>query len=139
MQVSPAPGEWSANDVLAHLRACADVWGGYILRMLDEDRPTFDAVSSRTWITQTNYPELDFGPSLRAFASQRAELFDVLEPSPPDGWARTATVTAVGRVLEPTVLSYAERLVIHERSHITQVVRIVATSAGEHRPARTAS
>ncbi len=117
MQISLAPGEWSANDVLAHLRGCADVWGGYILRMLDEDRPTFDAVSSRTWITQTNYPELDFGPSLRAFASQRAELFDVLEPSPLDGWARAATVTAVGRVLEC----------------------IVATPSGEHQPARTAS
>ena len=23
----PEPGEWSARDVLAHLRACADMWG----------------------------------------------------------------------------------------------------------------
>ena len=26
----PEPGEWSARDVLAHLRACADMWGKYI-------------------------------------------------------------------------------------------------------------
>ena len=25
----PEPGEWSARDVLAHLRACADMWGMY--------------------------------------------------------------------------------------------------------------
>jgi len=23
----PHPDSWSANDILAHLRACADVWG----------------------------------------------------------------------------------------------------------------
>ncbi len=27
LHTTPNPGEWSANDVLAHLRACADVWG----------------------------------------------------------------------------------------------------------------
>jgi hypothetical protein len=25
-----SPGEWSVNDVLAHLRSCADMWGKYI-------------------------------------------------------------------------------------------------------------
>jgi DinB superfamily len=31
LQVRPAPGEWSASEVLAHLRACADVWGNNIV------------------------------------------------------------------------------------------------------------
>ena len=30
LQTRPTPDEWSANEVLAHLRACADVWGNYI-------------------------------------------------------------------------------------------------------------
>jgi len=25
LQTPPAPGEWSANEVLAHIRACADI------------------------------------------------------------------------------------------------------------------
>lgn len=25
LQAAPNPGEWSANDVLAHLRSCADM------------------------------------------------------------------------------------------------------------------
>jgi hypothetical protein len=29
----PNPDEWSVNDVLAHRRACADVWGNNILTM----------------------------------------------------------------------------------------------------------
>jgi hypothetical protein len=36
----PNPDEWSVNDVLAHLRACADVGGNNILTMLAEDTPT---------------------------------------------------------------------------------------------------
>ena len=27
LRTSPGPDEWSANDVLAHLRACSDRWG----------------------------------------------------------------------------------------------------------------
>ena len=26
--VAPTPGEWPIVEVLAHLRSCADVWGG---------------------------------------------------------------------------------------------------------------
>jgi hypothetical protein len=63
--------QWSANDVLAHLRSCADVWGGCIAAMLAEDRPTLRAVNPTTWIKRTDYPEQEFGSSLRAFAAQR--------------------------------------------------------------------
>jgi hypothetical protein len=38
---APEPGQWLARDVLAHLRACADMWGKYIGVILSEDRPTF--------------------------------------------------------------------------------------------------
>ncbi len=34
LQTRPTPDEWSANEVLAHLRACADVWGNCILAIL---------------------------------------------------------------------------------------------------------
>ena len=124
-RTAPAPGEWSANDVLAHLRSCADVWGGCIATILAEDRPTLRAIDPRTYMLQTDYPDLDFGPSLRAFAAQRAELLAVLERLPPASWSRAATVTGAGKVLEKTVLSYAERLVRHERPHVRQVERII--------------
>ena len=74
LRTRPSADEWSANDVLAHLRACADVRGGYILTMLAEDRPTLRAMSPRTWMRKTDYPELEFEASFRAFAKQRADL-----------------------------------------------------------------
>jgi hypothetical protein len=127
LQTRPDPDEWSANEVVAHLRACADVWGDCIVTILAEDRPTLRAVNPKTWITSTDYPGLEFGSSLRAFAAQRAELLAVLEPLPPERWSRSATVTGAGEPLERTVLSYAQRLARHERPHVKQIERIVST------------
>ena len=125
-QLHTAPNdEWSANDVLAHLRACADVWGGCIAAILAEERPTLRAVNPRTWIRKTDYRELEFRPSLRAYATQRAELLAVLDPLPPEGWSRVATVTGAGKPLERTVLFYARWLAEHERPHVKQVARLV--------------
>jgi hypothetical protein len=125
LQKRPSPGEWSANDVLAHLRACADVWGNSIMDIIAEDSPTLRAVNPLTWIKRTNYPELEFRPSLRAFAEQRVELLSVLEPLPQEGWSRAATVVGAGKPLKRTVLFYAQWLARHERQHIKQFEHIV--------------
>jgi hypothetical protein len=127
LHTRPTPQEWSANDVLAHLRACADVWGKCIVAMIAEDMPTLRAVNPRTWIKQTDYLELEFRPSLRSFATQRAVLLAVLAPLPPEGWLRAATVTGAGKVLERNVLFYAQWLARHERPHIKQIERLVNT------------
>ena len=60
---SPEPGEWSVRDVLAHLRACADMWGKYIVQILTENKPTIRAVNPTTWIKKTDYREREFQPS----------------------------------------------------------------------------
>ena len=127
LRAIPHRGGWSANEVLAHLRACADVWGGCIEAIIAEDAPTLRAVNPLSWITTTDYPTLQFRPSLRSFAIQRAALLDVLEPLPPEGWSRTARVTGAGKALERNALFYGRWLAGHERSHIKQIERIVET------------
>lgn len=128
LRAAPAPGEWPAVAVLAHLRACADVWGEAIATILAQDHPTFRAINPTTWIDHTDYRELEFQPSLDAFARQRDELLAVLRPLPPDAWARAATVTGAGKPLQRTVLSYSEALAAHERPHIKQIARLLQTS-----------
>src|SRR5256885_13090144 len=71
---------WSVNDILAHLRACADVWGKSMMAMLAEDHPTLRYVSPRSWIRKTDYPELAFHASFQAFTQQRDELLKALKP-----------------------------------------------------------
>jgi hypothetical protein len=123
----PAPDEWSANDVLAHLRSCADVWGTCMAAILAQDTPTLRAVDPRTYIEQTNYLAQKFPPSFRAFAKQRTDLLAALEPLPRKSWQRKAIVTGAGAVLERTVLTYATRLARHERTHLKQFNRIANT------------
>lgn len=134
LRTAPTSDAWSANDVLAHLRACADVWGAGIEAILAEDRPTLRAINPTTWIKQTDYRDLDFEPSLRAFSRQRVDLLAILHPLPPAGWARAATVTGAGKALERTVLTYAQRLARHERQHLKQIERIVTPMPRAQRP-----
>jgi len=124
---SPGPGEWSARDVLAHLRACSDMWGKYIIMILSKDHPTFKAMNPTTWIKQTDYCEQAFHPLLQAFTTQRAELLAVLKPLPAEAWSRAATVTGGGKPRERTVRTYAMWLANHERSHFKQLERIANT------------
>jgi hypothetical protein len=139
LRSAPSEDEWSANDVLAHLRACADVWGGCIATILAEERPTLRAVNPRTWIERTDYRELEFRPSLRAFAAQRAALLTVLESLPPEDWSRAATVTGAGKTLERSVMFYARWLAEHERPHVKQIARLVDTMRTEQRPLQAPS
>jgi hypothetical protein len=130
LRTSPGPDEWSATEVLAHMRACADQWGGSIMAMLAADHPTLRAINPLTWIKQTDYPTLEFQPSFRVFAAQRAELLVTLQALPPAAWSRGATMTGAGKPLERTVLSQAQRLAIHERPHIKQIASIVKALRG---------
>jgi hypothetical protein len=137
LHASPSPGEWSVNDVLAHLRSCSDMWGKYIAMMIAEDRPTYRAMNPTTWIKNTNYPELEFEPSFRAFRKQRAELLALLRPLPKAGWSRSATVTGAGRPRERTLMEYARWLANHERSHVKHIGRIVTSPRTQDRRGTT--
>jgi hypothetical protein len=131
---SPERGEWSVNDVLAHLRSCADARGEFIKAILAEDRPTLRAIDPNTWIKKTDYPDLEFGPSFRSFARQRARLLTFLTSLPDTSWSRTAIVTGGGPARERTVLFYAQWLARHERPHVKQIARIVNTTRVTKRP-----
>ena len=118
-----SPGEWSVNDILAHLRACADVWGDCIRVIATQDRPTIRAINPTTWIEQTDYRKQKFKPSLQAFTAQRANLLKYIGSLAPKDWSRGAIVTGAGSVLTRTVLFYAQWLARHERSHIKLLER----------------
>jgi len=127
LRAAPTPGAWSANDVLAHLRACQDVLGGSMLRIVREDMPKWRAMSPRTWMRRTDYPDWAYAPALAAFERQRAERLATLEPLPASAWDRTAKVTGrQGGTDDKTVIYYGDWLAGHERIHWRQIEQIVA-------------
>jgi hypothetical protein len=128
LHAAPEPGQWSVNEVLAHLRSCSDVWGEAIERIL-EDRPV-SAINPRTWIKSTDYPELEFAPSLLAFTSQRERHYSRLDRLSERDWSRTAAVAGAGKPLERSVHFYGSWWARHERSHWRQLEKTIRTVRG---------
>jgi hypothetical protein len=116
------PDEWSISDVFAHLRACQDVLGGYMLRIIREDRPAWRAMSPRTYMRKTDYPDWEFASALEAFARSRTDLIEVLGPLPHEAWQRTATVKVPpNKIFDYSVEYYGDWLAAHERTHLKQI------------------
>lgn len=133
---APAPGEWSANEVLAHLRASADVWGNVIRELLAGEKPTIRIVSPGAWLRRTNYRELAFAPSFDAFRAQRTDLLALLEPLPSEAWQQHAIVIRSGTPREQSVRSIAQLLAEHEHGHLRQIAEAIgAVLPGPDEPA----
>ena len=120
-QFKPDQDSWSANEILAHLRACADVWGKNIMATITLDHPTLRHISPRGWIRRTDYLQLEFKSSLATFAQQRHELLSVLKGLATGDWSREATTK--GR--EETVFSFASRIAEHESKHCRQIEEVL--------------
>jgi hypothetical protein len=117
----PSAGEWSAAEIVNHLRANAGVWGSTIARMLAEDDPTIRYVSPRGIMKKPEY-QCGFAEALARFSADRKNLLATLKPLPGSGWSRSATFTGVSaKRSRATVLDYAENIASHEALHIVQV------------------
>ena len=122
---------WSVNDQLAHLRACHDVLGGNMLRIVREDHPAWKGMSPRAWQKKAGYVDWAFDPAFEAFRAQRAALLGVLEPLPLEGWERTATVTVPPHsVYEYSTRYYGDWMAGHERAHLKHIARVLDELAG---------
>lgn len=121
----PHPDAWSVSDILAHLRACADVWGKSIVEMIAQDQPKLRYISPRSWIRKTDYLDLEFRESLIAFTNQRLELLRALKGLAIEDWSRSATLTATRKSREETVFGYAWRIAEHENRHCEQIEAVL--------------
>jgi hypothetical protein len=115
----PDPKAWSASDVLAHLRSCAEVRGKWIAAILDRDNPTLRAVSPRSAFRK--YVDRDVAVSLSEFTSERAALVKRLRSLDDADWDRTLTFTGASpRSSVTTLTACAWGLVAHEKVHLQQ-------------------
>ena len=121
--------EWSLTAVLAHLRACDDVLGANMIRIVREDHPAWRGMSPRTWQRRSGYHESTFEPAFEAFATGRSALLEALEPLPADAWERTATVTVPPKKLfEYSTRYYGDWLAAHERAHLRHLARTIRSA-----------
>ena len=117
LRAKPGRDEWSANDILAHLRSCADVWGNQIDKMIAKDNQKLPYAHPRQWIKKTNYRELPFNESFQAYKAQRRKLLKMLKELSFEDWERRATIK--GR--EHTVFTHVRRMARHEDVHCDEI------------------
>lgn len=112
---------WSVNDILAHLRSCADLWTHSIYAMLAATEPVFSDVDERKWAKVTRYAELPFHESFQAYSLQRENLVRVLHALPLESWERSAILFE----RKHTVFMQTRRLAKHEPEHVEQIENLL--------------
>ena len=114
----PAAGEWSALEILNHLRACEEVWMHSVHAMLAHANPSLKEIHPRQWIKTLNpYTSQSFATSLQIFMLRREALLITLEALSPADWAREAMIDRKTH----TVYSHVRRMVLHEQTHCDQI------------------
>lgn len=118
LRAAPLPGEWSAAEILAHLRVVDDIWGPRWYAILVRDDPPLPAFDDRRWGEVAGYAQADFELSLQVFSLRRAELVNTLKRLSPADWRRAGLHEEAG----PIVLYEAlVRRVQHEEEHCQQL------------------
>ena len=113
----PAPGEWSAVEVLAHLRAYADVFSHSIFMLLLEDWPTIPYIDPNKWWDIQGYSEVPFDENLQIFELNRRHLLRRLRDLMPSTWERYGIIKTQTR----TVYGEMRRMALHEKGHYGQI------------------
>jgi len=117
LQLKADSKSWSVNDILAHLRACADLWTHSIYAMLAENQPVFSDINERKWAKVTRYAELPFHDSFLVFSWQRENLLRVLKGLPFESWERSAIMFE----RKHSIFTQVRRLAKHETDHCEQI------------------
>ena len=120
---SPAPGEWSARQVLEHLLFSEELLAKRLGRLLDEDGPDLAAAAVWADTNASDEGSADTGEPASAIASRvealRRATVTRLAGLDDDAWGRAGQHPEWGRV---TVLSQAAYFARHEASHLAQLV-----------------
>ncbi len=121
LRSSSSQEEWSALQILAHLRASDDIITPRVYGILVRDEPTFLAFDERRWADVARYMYLEFHTSLQLFALRRNELVQVLRQLSLKDWERSGIHEVHG---PQTVFAILTAVVEHEEEHCAQLSAI---------------
>lgn len=115
----PKPGEWSATEIICHLRdADCDVNLPRLQRVLQEENPLLSGINTDAWAEERQYARQDGCQALAEFIRVRVSMIRMLEALPAEDWSRPARHTIFG----PTTLQELVGFIAtHDRTHLQQL------------------
>lgn len=121
LHTASVEGEWSAADILAHMRASDAIVAYRAYVLLTRDNPTLLAYDERHWAEVARYVESNFRSSLALYALHRAEMVNMLRHTNLEDWQRAGLHEERGPV---SLLDVVTSLVEHEEEHCAQLENI---------------
>lgn len=118
----PARDEWSAVQILSHVRSGIDVWSYSIYAMLILDNPQLAFIHPRVWDKKIRYKDVSFAESFQTYEIERRKLLHTLERLSFEDWGRTCTFTGKKNVFN--IFMQASRIAGHEVAHCQQLEAI---------------
>jgi len=115
---TPAPGKWSARQIVAHLADAELVCGHRCRQIVAEDNPTLIGFDQELWARNLNYSRRKPKQSLETFRRLRAENYELLKDLPEAAFERAGNHTEAGRM---TLRALLERNAQHAESHARQL------------------
>jgi hypothetical protein len=120
----PAPGKWSAAEILAHLADCEIVTGWRMRQILGAPGTPIQPFDQDTWATAGHYEKRDARKSLEQFRAVREGNLALLKSLTPEQWKHHGLHAERG--IE-TIEHIVGMMAGHDLNHLGQVERIVST------------
>jgi len=121
VNVPPAPGKWSAAEIVAHLADCEMVFGFRLRQTLAEDNPTIQPFDQDKWAWESEYANLPAPLALETFSAMRKWNLRLIQHAMPHAAERTMTHPERGTMTFKTVV---ETMAGHDLNHLSQLRRI---------------
>ena len=123
ISVPPAPGKWSASEIVCHLADCEIVFGFRMRQTLAEDGPTIQPFDQDKWAA--NYPGIPAAQALETFSALRKWNLRLIRTALPAAAARTVTHPERGTMTFQTLV---ETMAGHDLNHLGQLRKIAGKS-----------
>lgn len=121
--VPPAPGKWSAAEIVCHLADCELVFAFRLRQTLAEDGPTIQPFDQEKWAK--SYRGITASKALEVFTAMRGWNLSLIDSALPGAAERPVTHPERGTM---TFRDLVETMAGHDLNHLGQLRKIVAAA-----------
>jgi uncharacterized damage-inducible protein DinB len=116
----PDPKNWSAKEVVCHVRDIEESFMMRFLSIMAMDDPKFLPVEPDRWAVERQYQRNDVQEALAALKTRREETLRFLHGLKPEQWERGGVHATRGRM---TLKDFVELMAWHDDNHLDQLKR----------------
>ncbi|HEU5337446.1 MAG TPA: DinB family protein [Terriglobales bacterium] len=125
----PAPGKWSATQIIMHLAEDELVSSWRYRQMLEYDDAQLAGFDQDLWASLGDYASCEPAEALQLFRLLREANLRMFTRLTPEQWQRCGTHSERGKL---TVRDLCLHMAAHDINHIEQIRRIVASATPEN-------